>query len=104
MANNITTVKLLKSTKDRLDKLRVHRRETYDDILQRVLSILNLSRAQPEMAQHKLMGIERQKRIVERRKIRNDNTPKLIKKKSFADQLNENITTNFNRKILKDRK
>jgi len=59
----ITTIKLDKITKERLDKLRVHSRESYDEILQRVLGILNLSRVDPEKAQSRLRGIERQKRM-----------------------------------------
>jgi hypothetical protein len=58
----ITTIKLDKRTKDRLDKLRTHRRETYDEILQRVLGILNICRADPEGAQEKLIAIERRAR------------------------------------------
>ncbi len=65
-SNEITTVKLLKGTKDRLDKLRVHRRETYDEILQRVLGILNTCRAEPEKAQSRLLAIERQKKLNEK--------------------------------------
>lgn len=58
--SEITTVKLEKKTKERLDKLRVHKRETYDEILQRVLGILNLARINPERAQARLRVIERQ--------------------------------------------
>ncbi len=60
--NNITTIKLLKETKERLDKLRGHKRETYDDILQELLSILNLARVSPEKAKAKLISIERKNR------------------------------------------
>lgn len=57
---NITTIKVDKKTKDRIDKLRVHKRETYDEILQRVLGILNVARVNPERAQARLRVIERQ--------------------------------------------
>jgi Zn-finger protein len=60
---DITTVKLDRKTKDRLDRLRVHTRETYDEILQRVLGILNICRDDPERAQARLRAIERQKKI-----------------------------------------
>ncbi len=62
--SNITTVKLERETKSRLDKLRLHRRETYDEILQRVLGILNLSRINPEKAQERLRLIERRGKII----------------------------------------
>ena len=64
--DNITTIKVNKKTKDRIDKLRVHKRETYDEILQRVLSILNICISNPEKARSKLVSIERQKRIIKK--------------------------------------
>jgi len=57
---NITTIKLKKDTKNRMDKLRTHERETYEDILQRMLGILNLTRTNPEKAKSKLSAIDRQ--------------------------------------------
>ena len=56
---DITTVKLNKKTKDRVDKLRVHKRETYDEILQSLLDILNLCRISPEKAHHRLLRMEK---------------------------------------------
>jgi hypothetical protein len=73
--SKITTIKLLNETKDRLDKLRVHKRETYDEILQGTLSILNLCRVSPEKAQAKLKAIERRNKT-ERKK--NENSEKNI--------------------------
>lgn len=52
----ITTLKLLEETKLRLEKLREHKRETYDDILRKILYVLNVAREEPEKA----------KRILER--------------------------------------
>ena len=43
-----------------MDKLRTHERETYEDILQRMLGILNLTRTNPEKAKSKLSAIDRQ--------------------------------------------
>ena len=40
---NITTIKLDKETKSRLDKLKEHKRETYDEILRKMLGILNVA-------------------------------------------------------------
>jgi len=59
----ITTIKLEKSTKRRLDKLKVHKRESYDDVLQKILSILNVCRANPIQARMKLKEIDRIKEI-----------------------------------------
>lgn len=58
----ITTIKLSKSTKDRIDKLRVYRRETYDEIMQNLLTILNICKANPEAARKRLLLIDRKKR------------------------------------------
>lgn len=55
----ITTIKLQKNTKNRLDKLKIHRRESYDDIIQKILEILNLCRSQPEKARLKLIEIDK---------------------------------------------
>lgn len=64
----ITTLKLKKTTKERMEKLRTYPRETYDDILQRMLGILNLTRVNPEKAQSKLLIIDRQHRKENREK------------------------------------
>jgi hypothetical protein len=74
--DEITTIKLNRKTKERLDKLRVHKRETYDEILQRVLSILNICITNPELARSKLASIERQKKVT-KQKDRNS-TPRAL--------------------------
>ena len=66
-SGEITTIKLLKATKERLDKLRLHKRETYDEILQRTLGILNLTRINPEKAQARLRLIERRGKVMGRK-------------------------------------
>ncbi|MBS3091128.1 hypothetical protein J4217_01615 [Candidatus Pacearchaeota archaeon] len=58
---DITTIKLNKQTKDRIDKLRSYRRESYDDILQKILEILNLVRTEPDRARSKLVAIDKLK-------------------------------------------
>ena len=58
----ITTIKLTKKTKERIDKLRVHKRETYEEILQSILGILSIARTNPQRAQARLISIEKQKR------------------------------------------
>lgn len=65
----ITTIKVSKSTKERIDKLRLYRRETYDEILQSMLEILNLVRAYPERAKSKLIAIDRQRKKTKVNKI-----------------------------------
>jgi len=52
-----TTIKLDKKTKKRLDRLKSYRRESYDDVLQKVLGILNICRINPEKARMRLIQI-----------------------------------------------
>lgn len=57
----ITTIKLQKKTKRRLNKLKIHKRETYEEVLQKVLGILNICRNNPEKARAILLKIDREK-------------------------------------------
>jgi len=54
----ITTLKLRKETKQRLEKLKEHKRETYDQVLRKMLGILNASRDDAEKAQGILKNID----------------------------------------------
>lgn len=54
----ITTVKIQKQTKERLNKLRVHQKDSYDEIIQRILGILNVCRRDPDVAQESLIKLE----------------------------------------------
>lgn len=56
--DKITTIKVQTQTKERLDKLRVHRKDSYDEIVQRMLGILNVCRRNPEVAQETLEKME----------------------------------------------
>jgi len=55
----ITTIKLLKETKLRIEKLREHRGESYDDILRKILYVLNVARDSPESARKILERISK---------------------------------------------
>ncbi len=58
----ITTIKLARSTKSRLDHIRFYKRETYDEILQNLLAILNICRINPERARAKLIALDKAKK------------------------------------------
>ena len=58
MANKITTLKLTKETKTRLDNLKEHPRETYEDLLKKILWILNTIKKDPEKAKETLDQID----------------------------------------------
>lgn len=55
----ITTIKLQKNTKIRLDKLKLHKRQSYDEAIQHILEIMNICKVNPEKARSKLAEIDR---------------------------------------------
>jgi hypothetical protein len=70
----ITTIKLLKETKHRIEKLREHKRESYDDILKKILYVLNTARDSPENAKKILEKISfLRQQMLEEEKIRKEN-------------------------------
>ncbi|MBP7708113.1 hypothetical protein KA107_00370 [Candidatus Pacearchaeota archaeon] len=72
--DNITTLKLEKETKERLEKLREHKRETYDDIIRKILYVLNTVRDEPVKAKAVLEFIdEKRKRMFETDNEHQDN-------------------------------
>lgn len=54
----ITTIKLNQETKARLDKLKEAKRESYEELLRKLLSILNLIKSEPEKARGILHKIQ----------------------------------------------
>lgn len=58
----ITTIKLSEATKSRLDHLKLYQRETYEEIMQRFLEILNTCRQSPERARIKLIRLEKERK------------------------------------------
>ncbi|MEK6898612.1 MAG: hypothetical protein AABW79_00770 [Nanoarchaeota archaeon] len=56
---SVTTIKISHSTKERIDKLKKYRRETYDEVMHRLLEILNLCKSNPDAARGKLMAIDK---------------------------------------------
>lgn len=56
---DITTIKISRTTKERLEKIRSHRRETYEDIIKRVIDVLNLCKINPEKARTKLRFLDK---------------------------------------------
>lgn len=73
-SGKITTIKLLEETKLRIEKLRENKGESYEDILRKILYVLNLAREEPEKAKKTLERIEeiKRKNIREEKKIKED--------------------------------
>ncbi|MDP4039137.1 MAG: hypothetical protein Q8P57_00975 [Candidatus Pacearchaeota archaeon] len=63
----ITTIKLYKETKIRLDKLKMHKRESYDEIIQKMLHILNICKVSPLEAKERLKDLDRARQITSRK-------------------------------------
>jgi hypothetical protein len=58
----ITTIKLSKDTKKRLDNLREYKKESYDEILGKILSVLNMCKLDPLKAR-RILGQISMKRM-----------------------------------------
>jgi len=58
MENKVTTIKIQEKTKKRLNKLKEYELESYEQILRKMLYILNLCRKKPELAKRKLELID----------------------------------------------
>lgn len=56
---NITTIKIQKQTKARLEHLKEHERETYEQVIRKILYILNRIRKDPVSANRLLSRIDK---------------------------------------------
>jgi len=54
-----TTIKLSKKTKERLDNLKEYSAESYEEVLKKILYILNLIRKSPELGNKALGNIDK---------------------------------------------
>ncbi len=64
---SITTIKLTTETKNRLNKLKEHSRETYEETLRKILFILNLTKTQPERAQRRLKKLDKLNKLASKK-------------------------------------
>ena len=55
---SITTIKLHRETKNRLDRLKEFNKETYDEVLRKLLFILTVSKKNPEKSRKMLDKID----------------------------------------------
>lgn len=58
MKSENTTLKISKKTKQRLDNLKEYRRETYEEVIEKIINILNLCKINPPKARAKLVKID----------------------------------------------
>lgn len=55
---DISTIKIAKKTKERLGRLKIHEKESYDKAIQKILDILNTLRNEPLRARMKLVKLD----------------------------------------------
>lgn len=63
MTSDISTVKLSKKTKERLLKLKVYKNETFEEIIEKMLNVLNLCKQDPSAAKQALGTLDAQRKI-----------------------------------------
>lgn len=63
ISTEISTVKLTKKTKERLLKLKVYKNETFEEIIEKMLNIINMFKQSPEQARQALNSLEQQRKI-----------------------------------------
>lgn len=59
-----TTIKLSKKTKERLDRLREYKNESYEEVIVKILDIFNLYRVNPGEAVARLALLEQQRKRI----------------------------------------
>jgi len=59
MSAENTTIKISKETKQRLDNLREYKKETYEEVIKKILYILNQIRKDPLSANNLLRNIDK---------------------------------------------
>jgi hypothetical protein len=64
--SKITTIKLEGETKARLDHLKEHKRETYEEVIRKILFILNKIRKDPVSANRLLSKIDSNIKVKDR--------------------------------------
>lgn len=69
---DVTTLKISKETRERLGKLKEYERETFDEVLNKILYILNVCKKDPEKAKRVLENIDRRikKRELMKKRLR----------------------------------
>lgn len=80
---DITTIKIQRETKQRIDKLRENKNESYDDILRKILYVLNVTRDEPLKAKKILERVSelRQRMLDEEKQEAEERKKDLAEKK-----------------------
>ncbi len=54
-----TTIKIYEDTKTELDKLREYKNESYDEVLKKIIFIVNKFKTEPKLSKEAITSIER---------------------------------------------
>lgn len=73
----ITTIKITNETKTRLDHLKEHEKESYEETIKKALNILNITKRSPMLGARIMRDIERGKKRINLL----DNPEKIIRRK-----------------------
>ncbi len=78
---NITTIKIHNQTKERLSRLKEHERETYEEVIRKILYVLNRTRKDPVSSNRLLSKIDKsiQRRAGYTQEMNKDKTVKEVK-------------------------
>lgn len=74
----VTTIKVYQKTKISLERFKEHRRESYDEIVQKLLHLVYLLKNNPELGKKLLEEIETTKKTLERRQSYEKQMPKVM--------------------------
>lgn len=97
MPNNITTIKVSRKTKARIDTLRSYKRESYEEIMEKIFNVLNLCRLNPGQAQARLVSIDRERKRnlkgseTRSQEVKKEKSDVKISNDKSADQVNKLI-------------
>ncbi len=75
-----TTIKLQQNTKSELDNFRQYKNESYNDLVRKILYLLNVCRTQPKMTQKTIMDIEEARKQIKRGEFYTEEEAKKILK------------------------
>jgi hypothetical protein len=71
----ITTIKLTVDIKERLDAFKIHPRETYNEVIQRIMDTLRLCKSAPEQARAHLIRLDRMRDTLSGKSIKPASNP-----------------------------
>ena len=66
---NATTIKLQQETKTKLDHFREYGNETYDEVIKKMIYIVNTCKKEPKLSQETILAIEKARERIKKGKF-----------------------------------